>query len=306
MSDPLLLSSRSFVCLLLAAAAVAQAGNGAAGAAAAKPRVHVIGASVSGGFEDGPLTGAKEPGDSVTLQHVLKAWCGEHARATTHSPLDMMAMFTDPKTIGHKQIQAVVKAKPDVVVAIDFPFWFAYGYVDGDEAASRRALLEHGLSLLAQIEAPVLVGDLPDMQGAERRMLNPRQIPSPEVLQQLNAQLAQWVVKQPNVHLVELAETVRTMKHEGVALPLAAGELATPPGALLQGDKLHANRLGMAYLGYVLQQPLRELFPEDHALRAQQWSFERFVEACGAEGDLAALRGAAPAKAKAGAPGKGD
>ncbi len=30
-------------------------------------RVHVIGASVSGGFRDGPMTGATETGETVTM-----------------------------------------------------------------------------------------------------------------------------------------------------------------------------------------------------------------------------------------------
>ena len=54
-------------------------------APAAEPKlVHlrVIGASVSGGFKDGPLTGATEPGDTVSMHHLLKAWCGDQAKAS--------------------------------------------------------------------------------------------------------------------------------------------------------------------------------------------------------------------------------
>ena len=266
-----------------------------------KPRVHVIGASVSGGFRDGPMTGAQEQGDSVTLQHVLKAWCGEHARATTHGPLEMMAMFTKPEEIGERQVTAALKAKPDAVVAIDFPFWFAYGYVDGEEAKARTERFAKGLALLAKLEVPLLVGDLPDMQGAARRMLAPAQIPSPAVLQQLNEQLAAWVKAHGNVRLVPLAGTVATMKQAGAVLPLATGALQTAPGALLQGDKLHANRLGMAFLGFTLQPALNGLFGEAQALRKQQWTFEQFVAACGAEAELEAVRAAVKAPAAGGA-----
>ncbi|MEO6597535.1 MAG: hypothetical protein ABIP94_22555, partial [Planctomycetota bacterium] len=69
--------------------------------------------------------------------------------------------------------------------------------------------------------------------------------------------------------------------------------LQTGPGALLQGDRLHATRLGMAFLGLSLQEQLRALFPEGHALHAQTWTFLQFVEACGAEGDLEVVRAAA-------------
>lgn len=280
-------------------------------AAVELPHVRVIGASVSGGFRDGPMTGATESGESVTMQHLLKAWCGDHATASTHPPLEMMAMFTNPERIGQKQVQAALKAKPSAVVAIDFPFWFAYGHVKGENEASARAeRFQKGLSLLAQFEVPVLVGDLPDMQGAARRMLAPAQIPAPDLLQAANKALVQFVAEHPQVRIVPLAATVATMKGSGVVLPLAGGPLQTPPGALLQGDKLHANRLGMAFLGHTLQPALQGLFPADHPLRKQTWTFEQFVAACGAEDDLAALQAAAKAKdgakvpAGAGASGK--
>jgi hypothetical protein len=283
---------------LLAAALPAQIPEPAA--KASKLRVHVIGASVSGGFRDGPMFGATEQGDSVTMQQLLRKWAGDNARVTTHNTIDMMAMFTDPSRLGAEQIAGVKKAKPDLVVAIDFPFWFAYGYVRGEqpEAEARKERLQEGLDLLGSLDMPVLLGDLPDMTGAAERMLSRRQIPSPEVLTQLNAQLTAFVAKHGNLHLMSLSKAVQAMRTEGVTLPLADGPLPTAPGALQQGDKLHANRLGMAYLGSLLQAPLRDLFPEGHALRAQQWTIEQFVEATGAEGDLELQREAAAAEAK--------
>lgn len=255
--------------------------------------VRVIGASVSGGFEDGPMTGATEQGDSVTLQHVLKAWCGDHARATTHATTQMLMMFMQPDELGAAQIAGVQKTKPDLVVGIDFPFWFAYGHVNGDECKARRELLVKGCELMTKIDVPLLIGDLPDMTGAAPRMLSSKQIPSKEVLAELNKQLAEFVKQHTNMRQVPLSQHVQVMKEKGAVLPLASGPLQTAPGALLQGDHLHATRLGMAYLGHVLQDPLREMFPKDHPLHAQVWTFEQFVEACGAEPELDTLRDAA-------------
>jgi hypothetical protein len=271
--------------------------------AASQPfHVRVIGASVSGGFRDGPMTGASETGETVTMQHLLKAWCGEHGKATTHSPLSMMAMFTAPERIGEEQVKAAARAKPDALLAIDFLFWFAYGYTKGDDATkARRELLQKGLGMLAKFEVPVVIGDLPDMQGASQRLLNPAQIPDPEQLMLLNADLTKFMAEHKNVRLVPLAATVAVMKDQGVLLPLQDGPLPTAPGTLLQGDRLHANRLGMAFLGHTLQPTLQQLFPEKHPLRTQTWTFEQFVVACGAEEDLKAARAAA-AKAKDGAP----
>lgn len=276
-------------------------------AQAAEPKlVHlrVIGASVSGGFKDSKFLGAAEDGDTVSMHHVLQAWCGDLAEASTHAPMKMTMMFTAPERIGGEQIKAAQRAKPDALLAVDFPFWFAYGRVAGDEGPARRALLQKGLELLATLEVPVVIGDLPDMQGAAARMLAPAQIPSPAVLQQLNADLAAWVAAHQNVRLVPLAATVAQMKTTGVVLPLASGPLATPPGALLQGDRLHANRLGMAFLGHTLQPTLQQLFAADHPLRKQVWTFEQFVAACGAEADLEALQAAAKPKAGEAKPGE--
>jgi hypothetical protein len=285
------------LCLLFATALPLFAQEAAT--ATKKLRVHVIGASVSGGFRDGPLFGAKEQGDSVTLQQVVKAWAGDTARVTTHSTTQMTGMFTDPIGIGTEEVQQALRSKPDIVLAIDFPFWFAYGFVSGNEAKARKEKLAEGLAMLAKFSVPVLLGDLPDMHGAARRMLNPRQIPSKELLAELNVQLAAFCKEHTNMHLMPLSKLVSTMRDEGVVLPLADGALKTGPGALQQEDRLHATRLGMAYLGYVLQEPMRELFPKDHALHARDWKFEQFVEAAGADGDLEQAEAAAK-NAKAG------
>jgi len=258
--------------------------------AAEKPvRVHIIGASVSGGFRDGPMFGAEEQGDSVTLQHVLKRWADGEARVTTHNTVEMMAFFTKPLEIGASQMKLVKRRKPDIIVAIDFPFWFAYGYMRGDESKARKQRLAKGLLMLADLEVPVLLGDLPDMKGAAGRMLSPAQIPSKELLIELNAQLAAFVKAHDNVRLVQLSDMVHRMRNVGIALPLEGGPVATPKGAMQQADRLHATRLGMAYLGFTLQGTLAGAFAEGHPLRQQKWTFEEFVEAAGAEDELEVL-----------------
>lgn len=287
-------------------AAAGQSAAPAAAPAASKPRLHVIGASVSGGFRDGPMTGATVVGETVSLQQVLKAWCGEHAQATTHPTMQMMGMFTNPPQIGAQQVAGAQKAKATGVIAVDFAFWFAYGYVDGaDEAKARSARLARGLELLDGLTGPIVLGDLPDMTGASPRMLKPAQIPSVELQATLNAQIAAYAKARPHVRLVPLSTLLRQLKTDGVDLPLAEGAVRAQPGTLLQGDQLHANRLGMAYLGWFLQPTLRALFAAEHPLAKQDWTFEQFVGACGAEDDLAAVRAAAKAPAGKSAGGGG-
>ena len=142
---------------------------------------------------------------------------------------------------------------------------------------------------MADLDVPILLGDLPDMTGAAQRMLRSSWIPAPELQEKLNAELRQWAAAHPNVRLVPLAKLVREMRHEGIALPLEGGPVKTPKGALQQEDRLHATRLGMAYLGFTLQGTLAAAFAEGHPLRRQKWTFEEFVEAAGAEDELEVL-----------------
>lgn len=263
----------------------------------AKPRVHLIGASVTAGFEDGPAMGASEASETVPLRDVVAAWAGDAARVTSSNPFVMLQMFLGAEKHGRVQVDGALKAKPDLVIALDFPFWFAYGFVrGGDERAVRGKRFEAGLALLAEVAAlgvPVVVGDLPDMRGAERRMLSPDQIPSPAVLKELNARLAAFVAEHPKMRLVPLASLVATMKTEGVVLDFGAEKVKAPPGSLLQGDKLHANRLGMAHLGAVLQQELRAAAGKDSPLAARELTLADYVRAARAGPDLDALREAA-------------
>jgi hypothetical protein len=259
-----------------------------AAAQAAPKRIHIIGASVSGGFEDGPLFGAKEAGDSVSMHHVLKRWCDGEVKVSTHPPMEMCYTFNDPLKIGKKQIDGCKKRKADMVVAVDFPFWFAYGYAFSPK--SRLERLEVCIDYLDGLGVPVVIGDLPNMKGAARRMLNPRQIPSEESLVKLNARLQKFAADNDKITMVPMSNIVKQLKLDGVVLPLKSGGLRTPPGALLQGDQLHTTRLGVALLVYRIQDALRGRFPKDHVLHQRKWTFDEFVEAADAEDELEDLR----------------
>lgn len=263
---------------------------------AARPRLHIIGASVSGGFTDGPLFGAEEQGESVSLLRLLSAWCGDAAKVSMHPPMAMWGLFRDPDKIGRDELRLAARRRPDAVVAVDFLFWFAYGYVRGDPEIERPARFERGLSLLDELEVPLVVGDLPDMRGAAARMLNGRQIPSPAMLARLNARLAAWSKARGDVVIAPVARLIRELKTSGGALPLADRPFRAPQGALLQQDRLHATRLGMALLAFRLQGALQRLFPADSPLRARAWTLESFVEAAGAADELEDLRAGAAEK----------
>jgi hypothetical protein len=253
-------------------------------------QVAIVGASVSAGFVDGPLSGGTTENSTVPLQRLVREWlAAREARVTSRADA---LMFQDAATKGRAQVERTVKAGPDLVIALDFLFWFGYGRVRGDEQQARLERLQQGLDLLARIECPVVVGDLPDMAGASARMISTAQIPAPEILARCNERVRSWARERPRVLLFEVAAMAARMKDRGVELPLRGGDVATPPGALLQGDRLHANRLGMAYLGWRLQDALRRQ-PGGQWPELPLWTLEQFVAAAGAEGDLAELQAGA-------------
>ncbi|MEC7583842.1 MAG: hypothetical protein VYE77_05955, partial [Planctomycetota bacterium] len=271
----------------------AQQGNGeatpATNGAADALECAIIGASLSAGFVDGPLTGGDSNNRTVPLQAVVRGWLRDaDAETKVRSAADLM-MFRDPKKKGPQQIERSLAREPDLVLALDFLFWYAYGHMwleDGTEEEARLARLEQGLADLARFECPLILGDLPDMKGAARRMIRASQIPSPETLEKLNARIAAWAAERPNVVLFPVRREVSVMKEKGIELPLEGGKFQSPPGSMLQGDRLHPNRLGMAWVGYLLQKQIANALGEAWGDRLPEWTIDDFVELCGAEDDL--------------------
>lgn len=190
-------------------------------------RISVIGASVSAGF------GA--PRIAETLQIALPA-----STVNDHAEL---AMFQDVMTIGKAQIDATIKAKPTFVLAIDFLFWFAY--IDSNKAG-REMSLELGLAELDRLDAPLAVGDLPDMRSANPRMLPRRLVPSSTELEALNARIKQWATCRKRTVLLSLSQWSAPLQN-GESIELVAGEVV-PAKDLLFFDGLHLNQLGLWYM----------------------------------------------------------
>ncbi|HLQ38196.1 MAG TPA: hypothetical protein VK348_10360 [Planctomycetota bacterium] len=260
------------------------------------PALYVIGASVSGGFVDGPLTGGESGNSTISLVRLLRAWLRDAGGKVSSQPeMLMIGMFEAPEETGARQVAAANKQHAAQVVAIDFLFWYLYGRRSGtgDERTERLEKFERGLEQLALLDADLLVGDVADMHGAAARMLSPSWIPDAAILQAANDRLRAWAKVLPRVHVFPLAEQVARMRKDGVKLGLQHGEVKAAPAQLLQGDHLHATRLGMAYLGFELQQFCDRELQAGQPLHGRGWKLEDFVTAAGADDEVAALPGAA-------------
>jgi hypothetical protein len=250
--------------------------------AAPEPTViGVIGASVSAGFVDPRPRADGERNRTVPLRAVLEPlWDPDLVTIRDRSDL---STFLDPKRRQAPRIERLLGEEPGLVVGLDFPFWFGYGYVgSSDSQAKRLSLQADGLALLSGFACTVVVGDYPDMRGADERMLNPRQIPSEEELAALNAKLRAWAAERDDVLVFPLAAWVAELKTEGVDVEWQGDTVRLEPRHLLQSDRLHASRLGMAVLAERLGRFLREGLPADSPLRPVPVEFETLVEAAGA------------------------
>ena len=220
---------------------------GSIGAAEVAPgaleRVAVIGASASAGF-----LLPTDLGEAIELLIDCE-----------HEPVLRVAssrFFTDPLRYGENQIRRAQAREPTTVVAIDFLFWFTYGFVAREE--NRARLLERGLEFLDGFECPVLTSTVPDMRGAVGKMLWPGQVPAPETLDQLNLRIADWASQRSNVVLVSLPEWHAQLLSDE-PFDVAGKRWPPTPGApLLQYDNLHPNVDGISLIACKVLESLIE------------------------------------------------
>ena len=206
-------------------------------------RVAVIGASVSAGFGVLGITEVLDP--AIREPHAM----GDFAE---------LLLFQDPFVLGGRQIDRAVAFEPTVVFALDFLFWYAYGY--GWTLAERERSLDAGLRALERLRVPVLVGDLPDMTGAAEWMLAPEQIPPRPELDALNLRLRRWAEGRPDVLVVPLGQWTAPLRG---AAPVSVDEahLAVDPHELMSPDGLHPNTAGLRYLLRKTLAEILERFP---------------------------------------------
>ena len=225
-------------------------------------RIAVIGASASAGFgcsmrekrDDGEYSG------SFRLADMLKLACPDLTIVTTDASSGFF--FLSPVANGAKAAKRARDFNPDCVVALDFLFWYCYGD-DAPEGgplkseADRLVKLEKGLAELATFEAPLVVGDIPDMSRAVGKMLSARQMPATETLAKANERFRAWAKDRANVRVVPLARMQKQLMEEG-ALEIGTDRLvATKDAPLLQRDELHPTPQGLAGLACAVAEDVK-------------------------------------------------
>ena len=215
--------------------------------------VVVLGASASAGF--GVRITADHPSGTpvareLNLAAVLEVVLPERTRLRSESTA---FFFASPLETGKRQITAAIEAKPTLVVAIDYLFWFGYGVAGGedpqDEEARRLARLERGLAELERLgDVPIVLGDLPDMSDSVGRMLRERQMPSAAALKAMNERIHAWAQDRPLVRSFPLAKLIDQMRG-GEALTIGTVQWSAEEAQqTLQWDRLHPSVDGLIVL----------------------------------------------------------
>jgi len=255
--------------------------------AAPKPVVAVVGASVTAGFVNILSKAGPDRNRTVPMAKALEgAWPREQVKIRNFGDA---VMFMDPVVRGTRQVERAAKLAPDLVIGVDFMIWFGYGHTGrpaGERTDARLALQKRGLALLEKVDCPVIIGDYPDMTGADPRMISPAQIPSPEGLAALNDALRAWAGRHANVTVFPLADWVANVKKNGEPLKFDGMEYSLTEKQLLQDDRLHATRLGMALMVERLLPLVTAALPEEHPLAGDGPGIEKIIRRVGADLDL--------------------
>ena len=247
----------------------------------------ILGASVSAGFgADGRRPGQR----TIRLARACRElWPRDRVRVVDCA--DGLT-FANPRGSADRRVAQALRAVPDLVVGVDFLFWFGYGRAAGGtpekRAESRLRLQAVGLEFLDEFECPMVIGDYPDMDGADPRYLQPWMVPEPEVLERLNERLRVWAAERPRVHVLPLAEWVARVKRSEERIEFRGRQISLGPELLLQGDRLHATRLGVALLAHRVGTITSGALGAEHPLARDLPGLEGLVTALEAEHALEA------------------
>lgn len=219
-------------------------------------RVFTVGASVSAGFG---LSAELATEKDVALAVFLEAALTERGRErVTFVDQGEGWFFNAPYKSGAKLVDAAIEGDADLVVGVDFLFWYAYG--NGSRLSPRRAKgLEAGLGQLERLKRPLIIGDLPDISHALKGsgpfgapIVNRSMFPTPEELRAMNATIRAWAEERPEVRVLPLADLMgRYVESKPVKVRDLEWKVSSL-GEALQKDLLHPNARGTAWVAMIL------------------------------------------------------
>ncbi|PIE24154.1 MAG: hypothetical protein CSA62_04950 [Planctomycetota bacterium] len=294
---------------------------------ALRPRVAVLGASVSNGCSCGIILAAQSPAGRALAQSEeflgiplsqeeylrrsrgvsFRTLMGPHFKSAGVRLLDYSdtMFFMNPRKRGGNQVLKAVKREAQLVFGVDFLFWFVYGsqWVPGSfdskearEQARRKrdaAKLQFGLDLIEKSILPsgatIVIGTIPDMRGCDPRVLPSSGIPPIRTVLWANKKIRAFANKHERVLLYPLFQRAAAMRSGSYKIGEGEDARYGSVAGLLQVDMLHATRLGSAVLVYDLLGWLRQNLPKDHVCYPAAPQLNSLLKIAKAEKAFAAL-----------------
>ena len=208
----------------------------------------IVGASLSDGFYLAELgLPFSEKSKALGMHHFLQKNRVSDGDRILNFGSNWMFLAPGPK--GDYQIKKAREAKPTVVFAVDFLFWYLYGNErarNEDRGLTRLEFFEKGLAKLATFDCPVVVGNIPDAGKSVGVILAPGQYPGVEGVTAANLRLDRWLTEHPKMVKIDLAGFHRLASNDE---EVQVGEIAVPAGetreSFLQWDLLHPTPEGI-------------------------------------------------------------
>jgi hypothetical protein len=166
-----------------------------------------------------------------------------------HDPVRSAAttfLFLHAAESLEKQVGTAVASKPTLVVALDALFWFCYGVGVSDD--ERTARFDSALRQLSRIDAPLIIGDLPDARNAVGGVLDKTQMPGLAAIARCNQRLQAWAAERKRVVIFPLSRVMAAASaNEELVLAGQRWEKGKSR-RLVQSDQLHPSRHALAAL----------------------------------------------------------
>ena len=134
--------------------------------------------------------------------------------------------------------------------------------------------------MLDTVDAPLVIGDIPDTSAAIGHMLARSMVPDEATRTVANRRLEAWAAERPQVSIIRLGDFVKRSESNA---SIKAGPLTLESGttrALLQADHLHPTPRGCAALSLAVMATLT-----DDGLKPEQvlWDPDKIVAAATGE-----------------------
>ena len=225
-------------------------------------RVAIIGASASAGF--GVVVEQAEPGDEQYAKRMMNM---QDLFVAADDPTDLVYLdlssylfFSRPRSFARSAVDRLLTWQPDVIFGVDFLFWFVFGVMPEEQ---RLEFLEVGLGMLDELASqgtPMVIGEVPNLEGTESFVISSRQIPTGKTVAKANKRINEWAMQRENVAVVPLqALTDQLTAGEQIVVGPYQWKPREDGIAMIAVDKLHPTFDGMICLAQAVEVAARSI-----------------------------------------------